>query len=612
MAVGYGPPLLDFSPLAGLADTFFKAREQARKSKQEEETRATLASLSQGDADYDTVGRKLLSLGELQGGLGFLKLGQETRDKAAQRKADSAALSILGGGSQSYGTAAGTPRANIENGVHIAENEDDVQRLERATGMNVEPDLDKVVRTVYGEAAGEGIIGQKAVASVIANRARQSGMTPTDVVLAKDQFEPWSDPEARARMESLDANSPEYRRLSDLVRPVLAGQSADPTGGADHFYAPKAQAALGRDAPSWDDGTGRDIGNHRFFRRGYRPQGRVQVAQADMPASDAKEAQGFAIPGQEQGALIPKLEQALASPNLSEGARKALERRLDREYKLQDEAGKLTDEQKEYRMAREQGYKGSFMQFKTDLKKAGATTINNNAGGAAVEPEFNKATGKAIGERFDAISKEGDTARSDLAMVDQLRSLGGAINFKTMPALRGELAKYGVKIGDDVGEIQAYNSIIDKLTPAQRIPGSGASSDLDVKMFKSALPQLINTAEGNALIMEMMQALGEDKIARAVIAERAQTGEITPAQAINELRAMQSPLSAYKQRLEDAAKAAQSGAPDPGKRVQLPQGYTAARALAEAKDTYARANDEQKSLIRERVRSWGIDPKRLD
>jgi GH24 family phage-related lysozyme (muramidase) len=255
----------------------------------------------------------------------------------------------------------------------------------------------------------------------------------------------------------------------------------------------------------------------------------------------------------------------------------------------------------------------SFTNWTRANKKSGATTIGN-IGGQAIEPEFNKTTGKAIGERFDAISKEGDTARSDLAMVDQLRSLGGAINFKTMPALRGELAKYGVKIGDDVGEIQAYNSIIDKLTPAQRIPGAGASSDLDVKMFKSALPQLINTPEGNGLIMEVMQAMGEDKIARAVIAERAQTGEITPAQAINELRAMPSPLASYKERLEEAAKAAkETDSPAaPGKRVKIPQGYTGARVLSEAKETYARANEAQKALIRERVRSYGIDPKRLD
>lgn len=269
MSGGYGPPLLDFSPLAGLADTFFNARDRALKRKQDEEApaliEAYLSSISGQTSDAPSRGTSLSKFGQ---------------------------------GSQAFTTSTGTPPRNIERGtVHIAEDEDDVQRLERATGMNVEPDLDKVVRTVYGEAAGEGIIGQKAVASVIANRARQSGMTPTDVVLAKGQFEPWSDPAARARMEGLDANSPEYRRLSDLVRPVLAGQSADPTGGATHFYAPKAQAALGRDAPSWDDGTGRDIGNHRFFAHGYGPQGKVQVAQADAPAPGAKEAQ-FQIPGQ--------------------------------------------------------------------------------------------------------------------------------------------------------------------------------------------------------------------------------------------------------------------------------------------------------------------------
>jgi len=212
-------------------------------------------------------------------------------------------------------TASGTPRKNIERGtVHVAETEEDVQRLERATGMNVDQDLDKVVRTVYGEAAGEGIMGQRAVASVIANRSRQSGMTPTDVVLAKGQFEPWSDPAARARMESLDPNSPEYKQLAALVEPVLRGQAADPTGGATHFYAPKAQAALGRKAPSWDDGTGRDIGNHRFFSHGYGPQGQVQLAQADAPAPGAKEAQ-FVVPGQQApraGGLSRELLVAMA------------------------------------------------------------------------------------------------------------------------------------------------------------------------------------------------------------------------------------------------------------------------------------------------------------
>lgn len=552
----YGPALMDFGALADIPNTFLRAREAAEDRQQKRELRQSLASLGSGNIDYNTMGRKMLSLGDISNGIGFLKLGQAEQERSAQAAADREAYKLINGGSSSYGapsygTSTGTPRANVDNStVHVAESEDDVQRLERATGMNTDADLDKVVRTVYGEASNQGPEGQAAVAHVIANRAQQSGMTPTDVVLAKNQFEPWGNPEARARMERLDPNSQEYRSIADLAKHALTGEAADPTDGATHFYAPKAQAALGRNAPSWDDGTGRDIGDHRFFNHGYGPRGPVQVAQADIPAAGAREAQGFAVPGQTQSPRIANIERALSNPNLSETARRSLQSRLDREYKLLDEAGKKTDLQRNYEAAREQGFEGTIVDYQTAIKKAGAAKIENNIGGAAIEPKFNETTGKAIAERFDAIAKEGDSARSDLAMVDQLRSLGGAINFKTMPAVRGALAEYGVKIGDDVGEIQAYNSIVDKLTPAQRIPGAGASSDLDVKMFKSALPRLINTPEGNSLIMDTMQAMGEDKIARAVIAERAQTGELTPAQAIKELRALPSPLAAFKERVK--------------------------------------------------------------
>jgi hypothetical protein len=588
----YGPPILDFSPIGNLGNTFLKARRDADEQEQKQAIRQTLASLGEGNADYDTIGKKLLSLGELSGGLGFMKLGQEEKLRGAQSAADREAYRLLGGGSvgadPTYAPSAGTPRANIEGTVHVAETEDDVQRLERATGMNVEPDLDKVVRTVYGEAGNQGVIGQTAVANVIANRAQQSGMTPSDVVLAKGQFEPWSDPEARARMEALDPSSPEYQQLASIARNALTGQGADPTGGATHFYAPKAQAALGRNAPGWDNGTGRDIGDHRFFSLGYGPQGRVQVAQADVPAAGAREAQGFVVPGSEgapRNQRIANLERALTSPNLSDNARRALQSRLDREYKLLDEAGKKTELQRNYEAAREQGFEGSIVDYQLAIRKAGATTVNNNVGGDAIEPEFNKETGKSVAKRLDAIAQEGDTARSDLAMVDQLRSVGGAINFNTMPALRGQLAEYGIKIGNDVGEIQAYNSIVDKLTPQQRVPGTGASSDLDVRMFKNSLPRLINTPEGNALIMDTMQAMGEDKIARAAIAERAQTGELTPAQAIKELRALPSPLAAFKERVktlgQGTAEPRQSAPPAEKPAPQAPAPVQGARQAAD-------------------------------
>jgi len=145
-------------------------------------------------------------------------------------------------------------------------------------------DLDAIVRTVWGEARNQGPDGQRAVAAVILNRSREARMSAAEVVRAPGQFEPWNNPETRPKLEALDPKSAEYQAILANVRPLLAGQAQDPTGGATHFYAPKAQAALGRAAPRWDDGNGRDIGDHRFFRLGYsRPSRPVAVPPPERP-----------------------------------------------------------------------------------------------------------------------------------------------------------------------------------------------------------------------------------------------------------------------------------------------------------------------------------------
>ena len=145
-------------------------------------------------------------------------------------------------------------------------------------------DVDAVVRTTYGEARNDPD-SQAAVASVILNRANASGKSPRDVVMAKGQFEPWGNPQTRAQLEALDPSDPKYQAILDKVMPVIGGE--DVTGGATHFYAPKAQAALGRQAPKWDDGSGVDMGQHRFFKRpgdfGGQPDPAVSVTIDGVP-----------------------------------------------------------------------------------------------------------------------------------------------------------------------------------------------------------------------------------------------------------------------------------------------------------------------------------------
>ena len=127
-------------------------------------------------------------------------------------------------------------------------------------------DRDDAIRTILSEAGNQGGTGMQAVGNVIRNRAIAGGFggdNPSDVVRKPYQFEPWNTEEGRAKMAGYDPNSPEYQAAGAALDKAYTGD--DPTKGATHFYAPKAQAALGRPAPSWDNGTGKDIGDHRFF-----------------------------------------------------------------------------------------------------------------------------------------------------------------------------------------------------------------------------------------------------------------------------------------------------------------------------------------------------------
>lgn len=163
----------------------------------------------------------------------------------------------------------------------------------QAAPIRFADDNDALIRTVIGEARGESPEGRLAVASVIRNRARQRGLTPSQVVLEPNQFEPWGNPETRQSLLSIKPTDPLYQ---EVARQIASDQ--DPTGGASHFYAPKAQAQLGREKPSWDNGSGRAIGNHLFFNLDGSPadesQGDVNMigqAQGDDPYAEFSDAE---------------------------------------------------------------------------------------------------------------------------------------------------------------------------------------------------------------------------------------------------------------------------------------------------------------------------------
>lgn len=196
------------------------------------------------------------------------------------------------------------------------------QPLPTSTAPAISPDIDALVRTVYGEARGEDPLGQQGVAAVILNRAQERGMSPAEVVRQPGQFEPWGNPETRAQLTSLSPDSPEYQAILRNVSPVLQGQVPPEFQGADHFYSPGAQSALGRPPPSWDNGKGRDIGRHRFFDleqgRGGAPAAPQQPFQvAAMQLQPGMAPSGPApSPAPPSGGMAP----AAGSPQAAAGA----------------------------------------------------------------------------------------------------------------------------------------------------------------------------------------------------------------------------------------------------------------------------------------------------
>lgn len=210
---------------------------------------------------------------------------------------------------------------------------------------------------------------------------------------------------------------------------------------------------------------------------------------------------------------------------------------------------KMTDQQRNYNFYSQQEQAAgrapqSFNDWQIGQRKAGATNVNVDTKG---DNKFAETAATSIAKRFEGIIAEGDTAQGDVALLGQLDELGKMIGTGAGAAAQKWLADRGVKVGENVGAVEAYGAIIDKLTPAQRIPGSGATSDYDARMFKGSLPSLMNTPQGNAILSETLQSLAQSKINRAVIAERALNREITPGEAVKQLRALPDPMARFRE-----------------------------------------------------------------
>ncbi|MDY1047193.1 cell wall hydrolase [Pseudomonas coleopterorum] len=130
---------------------------------------------------------------------------------------------------------------------------------------------DVVARTLWGEARGEGIRGQIAVAWVIRNRVQDAqprswwGEGYIGVCRKPWQFSCWNlrDPNYPFVSGARPIPPAQLAQALAVAEQVVAGQVADPTSGATHYHATHLSPP-----PAWTKGATRTVvlGGHAFFK----------------------------------------------------------------------------------------------------------------------------------------------------------------------------------------------------------------------------------------------------------------------------------------------------------------------------------------------------------
>lgn len=503
---------------------------------------------------------------------GVIKERRGTQAESEGRQSAADTIAALLGGAQAGGGDVAPPAASEAN---------------YAPGAVQEPPggdaRDLMIRTIYGEAGGEPPEGQLGVASVINNRLKSGkfGGSLEDVILAPKQFSLWNKGDPAGDMaRRLSPEDPRYQKIGQVVDAVLGGQAPDPTGGALNYYNPNAaspawgpQLALANDVR---------IGNHRFVGNGGQSApGMMQTAQAETGAPQM-------APQQAQpsgGASVQQLMQAASNPWLSEGhkmvigalLKQAMERSAPPEYSttfapngdlLRTDnrggtpqvlgnyakpdapekplviGGKLVDPKtyqvlgdftpppakpadiQEYEYAKGQGFQGSFTDYQLALKTAGAnnTTVTVGGDNSADSKLRNKLSDKE-GESWAAYKDAGAVSGG---MLQDMEALDALTTMAPQGPIEGRLAQAFPGMSSAGA---AFQSIVKRVAPTLRAPGSGSTSDIEYDGMLASLPSLQNRPDANRAIAAMMKAKAQINVERAAIIDQYQNEHLTASEA---------------------------------------------------------------------------------
>lgn len=171
-------------------------------------------------------------------------------------------------------------------------------------------------------------------------------------------------------------------------------------------------------------------------------------------------------------------------------------------------------EQQGYELAQKQGYGGSFMDYQTALKKAGATNVSlSNVGPKAFEAELGKMDAEQLGKWRDSAM----TAQNTLSTVKKLEDAdakgaysGGAANLKMtvgsyINGITGATPKG--QIGSELYNAEAGKLVLDQIKTLGANP-----SNADREFIQKTVPQLSTNPEARRQMTKFMSEKAQQSI----------------------------------------------------------------------------------------------------
>ncbi|WP_181700547.1 hypothetical protein [Chthonobacter albigriseus] len=156
---------------------------------------------------------------------------------------------------------------------------------------------------------------------------------------------------------------------------------------------------------------------------------------------------------------------------------------------------------------------------------ARATTNVNVAGENGADGKLRNKLGEKEGERWSVLKDAGMTSG---ALVQDFQLLDELLTVAPQGPIQGRLAEMfkGFSTAGD-----AFQSIVKRVAPSLRTPGSGATSDIEYQGMLDSLPRLSNDPAANRLIAEMMKSKAALNVERAQIVTAFESEEISAADA---------------------------------------------------------------------------------